>query len=259
MRLIILTSAASLLAMTSAFAADAYAPSSLKDTSASPVVYNWTGFYLGANVGGGWSQLDSSTTFDSVNAGFDPGDSVTLRHTNAASGIVGGGQAGFNWQTGSFLLGVESDFGFIGVSQTRDIVSGSIGGTGFGLGTTQDGGFLADVTGRAGYVSGPALFYVKGGWAYLDGKAAIHISPAIDGVGASKTGFGGWTLGGGIEYALSPAWSIKGEYQYFDFGSFDLTPDPKNNPKIVINNDLSVNVVRVGLNYHVGGGYSPLK
>jgi outer membrane immunogenic protein len=233
-----------------AAAADLY---SSKDAPA-PIVpaQSWTGFYIGANVGGGWRQLDSSLNlFDVIN----------INHTNADAGIAGGGQLGYNYQTGALLLGIEADVGVLGFSQTRDLISLSLGGASAGVGTKTESGLLADVTGRIGYAAGPALFYAKGGWAYLDASAGIHA--AVTGIdlsayNVSKSSFDGWTIGGGIEYALSPSWSLKGEYQYFDFGSFDLRPIAQA-PEFSIHNDLVVNIVKVGLNYHLNGGYAPLK
>ena len=231
-------------------AADLYAGNGLKD---SPVYAapTWTGFYIGANVGGGWSQLDSSITATNPRL-----DGLTLNHTNEASGVVGGGQVGYNWQTGAFVIGVEADFGGFGFSRTSDIITVN----GVGLGTKVDSGFAADVTGRLGYAAGPALFYVKGGWAYFDGNLGLDYPAtfASQVTNGSKSGVDGWTIGGGIEYMLSASWSVKGEYQYFDFGSFDLHPIALE-PKFCIHSDLNTNVVKVGLNYHFNNVYTPLK
>jgi opacity protein-like surface antigen len=249
--------AATALIATAAQAADPYSTANSISPIPTAAPVNFTGFYVGANVGGGWAQLYSSLTLAD---GF--GDAITLNHTNAASGVIGGGQAGYNWQTGSILLGVEADFGFWGISQTRDIVSASFFGESLALGTKIDNGFAADVTGRVGYVSGPALFYVKGGWAYFDGSAGIHATTTLADLSAnnvSKSGIDGWTLGGGIEYLLSPTWSIKGEYQHFDFGSFTLYPVASIR-ELAVSNNFTADVVKVGLNYHLGGtSYTPLK
>ena len=252
--------------------------------SASPVFTNqtpWTGFYFGINAGAGWAQLDSTfadsgtlggsastigaLTQSSVSA-ITPWD-LAVNHTNAATGALGGGQLGYNFQTGALVLGVEADFGYLGVSQTRDIISASLGSTNVAVGTKIDSGFLADVTGRLGYASGPALFYAKGGWAYFDGKAGTDGISALattvsstDFGDVSKSGLNGWVIGGGLEYLVSPAWSIKAEYLHYDFGSFDLQPiTVAGNTVPAITNTLTVDTVKVGLNYHVGATYAPLK
>ncbi len=240
-------SACALAVATQVNAADLYAPGGMKDTPY-VVAPTWTGFYVGANVGGGWSQLDSSWDFTRID----------INTTNEATGVVGGGQVGFNWQTGAFVIGAEADFDGFGFSHTRDIIS--IPALGRGLGTRIDSGFALDATGRLGYAAGPALFYAKGGYAYFDGKIGLDAPSPLN---VNKSGIDGWTIGGGIEYKFSSAWSVKGEYQYYDFGSVTLDPlaaiGRVGGP--TISNDLTVNVVKVGVNYYFGGccGYTPLK
>ena len=246
-RFLLLAAAAALLT-TPALAADLAATGGYKDAPIISTPANWTGFYVGGNVGGAWTQLDSS-----LNLSDGLGDTLNLNHTNAASGIAGGGQAGYNFQNGALVLGVEGDFGILGVSQTRDVVALTAGTDSIALGTKLDGGFAADITGRIGYAAGPALLYFKGGWAYLDATVGIDAPSPYN---VQKSGFSGWTLGGGMEYLLSPNWSVKAEYQYFDFGSVALDPIGKADSTLVgkypINNDLTANVVKVGLNYHIG-------
>ena len=181
--------------VTPAMAADMYASSSLKDAPvvAAPIT-TWTGFYLGGNAGGGWATLDSDNN----------------------TAFVGGGQIGYNYQTGQFVFGVESDID-VWVS------------TKAGANTDP---LLADVTGRLGYAMGPVLLYAKGGWAYLD----------------TLNGLDGWTVGGGVEYKFGPSWSMKGEYQHFDFSNVPGT-----------SSSLTAEVVKVGLNYHFANSYVPLK
>ena len=180
-------------------------------------------------------------------------DVVTVNNTNVASGVVGGGQVGYNYQSGAFVLGAEADFGGFGFSHTRDLIS--IPALSLGIGTKIEDGFALDVTGRLGYAAGPALFYVKGGYAYFDGKIGIDAPTPFN---VTKSGLDGWTIGGGIEYKINPSWSVKGEYQYFDFGNYDLVPI---NVFTAIHDNLTANVVKVGVNYFVGGpaGYTPLK
>jgi outer membrane immunogenic protein len=235
-------------------AADMYAQGGLKDAPYVAAAPTWTGFYIGANVGGGWSQLDSSVS------GTFLGITGTVNNTNEASGVVGGGQVGYNWQTGAFVLGVEADFGGFGFSRTKDVVTINSGAFAGSYGTKIESGFAADVTGRLGYAAGPALFYVKGGWAFFDGSLGLDFPSTLASFvkDTSKTGLDGWTIGGGIEYKISPAWSVKGEYQYYDFGSFDFHPI-LDAPKIALSNNLTANTVKVGVNYYFGNIYSPLK
>lgn len=148
------------------------------------------------------------------------------------------------------MFGIEADFGGLGISHSQTPYCSS------NLYYSHIGdGFYADVTGRLGYAVRPALFYAKGGWAYFDGGLNITDGAATPAVSATKNGVDGWIVGGGIEYKINPAWSVKGEYRYFDFGnvSVDLVPGAS------FTHDLTVNTVTVGVNYSVGNVYSALK
>ena len=264
MKRILITGVSLFALMGAANAADIYNGSTKDRPVAIEPAATWTGFYAGVNAGGAWTQFDTSWT-DSGTIGKTPW-ALTINHTNAADGFAGGGQLGYNWQTGAFLLGFESDIGYLGVQQDRKIVAASLGTYGVGVGTRIDSGLLVDVTGRIGWVSGPALFYAKGGWAYFDGTVGTSgisaLAATLKAKGfadVSKSGLDGWTIGGGIEYLVSPSWSIKAEYQYFDFGSFDLQPITVSTTIPALNNNLGVNIAKVGLNYHLNSGYAPLK
>jgi outer membrane immunogenic protein len=221
-------------------AADIYSQGGLKDVPyvAAPT---WTGFYVGANVGGAWANLKETLGADITGQGFS--------WDNYGTGVIGGGQVGYNYQTGAFVFGLEADFGGIGLSHSHLLVPDSR------FSSRDNSGFYADVTGRLGYAAGPALFYAKGGWAYFDGEVSYRDS-AVPANNGTHTGVDGWTVGGGIEYKLSPAWGLKGEYQYFDFGATDLKPF---NGTGTVSADLTVNVAKVGVNYYFGNVYSPLK
>ena len=94
---------------------------------------------------------------------------------DSASGVIGGGQIGYNWQANNvfngFVFGVEADFGGTGFSFNHHPFNNVL------LNDDMNSGFLADVTGRLGYASGPALFYIKGGWAWFDGGRTLDIAP----------------------------------------------------------------------------------
>lgn len=203
----------------------------------------WTGFYIGGHLGGAWG---SEKTTDKDREG-----DVNLTNIDP-HGVFGGGQIGYNWQHGNVVFGVEADLGGMDLSNTVHF--------GADFGVRQSGGLYGDVTGRLGYAFGPALVYAKGGFAYFNGQAELVQSPTAKGNTINPTDtFTGWTLGGGLEYALSPAWSVKAEYQHFDFGQEQSTVQAANNKVFHFGHDLTVDTVKAGINYHVGPSYEPLK
>jgi outer membrane immunogenic protein len=228
----------SIAALASANAADMYrAPEPFaggyKD---GPVYTSWAGFYVGAHLGGAWGDV-KVTDFDEDGNKF----------TNSSSGLIGGGTIGYNFQRGNIVFGAEIDLGGIDLKHSKvnpinsDIVSKS------------DSGFYVDATARLGYSFGQTLVYAKGGYAFYDGS--VSVSDLADPVTGKVSGLSGWTAGGGVEYKLNPAWSVKAEYQFFDFGT----------ERIVISggdrydNDLTVHSVKAGVNYHFIPAYEPLK
>ncbi len=232
----------SVVAIASANAADMYrAPAGgYKDTPAY-VGVDWSGAYLGGHVGGLWA---SDKVTDLEGYGFFPS------LTNKASGVFGGGQLGYNWQRGNIVFGVEADLGIMGINHTvTERIPASI-----------KDNYYADVTGRLGYAFGSALVYAKGGVAYFNGEAKV-VNPSRTFTAARD--FTGWTVGGGLEYALSPAWSVKGEYQHFDFGTANSAIygccKGGNMYNFHYAHDLTADAVSAGVNYHISPGYEPLK
>ncbi len=252
--------AGALAVATQVNAADIYG--GLKDAPVYVAAPVWTGFYIGAHLGGAWAGLE---TKDLDGVWGMPGDTFN----NVSPAIIGGGQVGYNYQSGSFVFGAEADFGGIGLSHSQRVMGS------FGLVySTIDSGFYTDVTGRLGYAAGPALFYVKGGWAFYDGNISLHddgvfagvFAPSAYSYSASASGVGGWTFGGGIEYKFSPSWGLKGEYRYFDFGNIttaNLYPANFWAPGSLANgrfeHSLTANSATVGVNYYIGSVYTPLK
>jgi outer membrane immunogenic protein len=202
--------------------------------------YNWSGFYLGANVGAAWGDL-TVKDLDEV-----PG---TLK--NRPTDVFGGGQFGWNFQSGSLVFGPEVDLGWMGLSHTA-----SQPGTGNIIRSGIESGFYGDVTGRLGYAFGPALLYGKGGFAFTEGPIS---NTDVGEFTAKVTGLTGWTAGGGIEYKLNRAWSLKAEYLHFDFGSERIVA-PTDGDRY--DNKLTIDTVKVGVNFRFGEGetrYVPLK
>jgi outer membrane immunogenic protein len=195
-----------------------------------PVVYpSWAGFYLGAHVGGAWSSLDVTN--------FDEEWPIVDKFKNKGSALFGGGTAGYNFQTGNLVYGVELDVGSLGLSHSKaePIDTGIISSVGSGL--------YLDATARLGYAFDNVLVYAKGGYAFYNGS----ISVTDVGEQALKvSGFNGWTVGGGVEYKFAPAWSVKAEYQFFDFGTSRLIMNDGDR----YDNSLTTHTLKAGLNYH---------
>jgi outer membrane immunogenic protein len=217
---------------------------------------SWAGPYVGATLGGGWTDNDvneavGATFCNPVVAGCtaEPAASAALAAavpstlSTRHSGAVGGGEFGYNWQMGQFLLGFEAD------------ISGStIAGGTFTSGASAVAGFPANtvavtasanakvdyigtVRGRAGYlVLPPLLTYLTAGLAYggassnttlaesVDGPCPCGASPAVH-VSNSAPRLG-WTFGGGVEYMFAPHWTVKAEYLYYDLGSVTYALPP---------------------------------
>jgi outer membrane immunogenic protein len=211
----------------------------------------WAGFYVGAHVGAAGAD-DKIADLDGLNGG--------ARYTLHSNGFTGGGQFGYNWQGAlgysPLVLGVEGDIGGMDFKSRRDDPHFP-GGTFNGL----EGGLYGDITGRAGIVLGQALAYGKAGFAFFDGDAFVDNSKGGFGGGRAFTHdtFTGWTAGGGLEFMVTPSWSIKGEFQHFDFGSQNATLHTIILGPFRYSNDLTVDTATLGINYHFGRGYEPLK
>ncbi len=184
--------------------------------------YDWTGFYFGANGGGGWGHSNWSGNATGI----------------GLAGGQAGGTVGYNRQLGNVVFGVEGDIdwsGFNGNSTT----AGCPGGC-----STSDS-WLSTVRGRVGYSFDRVMPYVTGGLAVGDIRAA---APGFAGGAATNAG---WTLGGGVEMALPGNWSAKAEYLRVDLGQFNCTGCtalPAGNVS------MQENVFRAGVNYHFGWG-----
>ena len=205
-----------------------------------PVVYNWTGFYIGGHVGYGWGSSDWNQTASSFGLALDR--SVTSANQN---GFLGGGQVGVNWQTGMWVFGVEGDWSWTDAN-------GCSGHTVFPAysGCTNNN-WYATVTGRLGVAFDRSLIYAKGGVAFADQDQSITFAGVTTTNTPSNTRTG-WTVGAGWEYALWDNWSAKIEYDFMDFGKesvgFNYTANPAGLTERW-NIDEQVHVVKLGLNY----------
>jgi outer membrane immunogenic protein len=195
-------------------------------------IYNWTGFYIGGHIGGAFS---GSTNFGGLATG------------NSNNGVfLGGVQGGADYQFASnWVIGAEAQYSWL--------ASGNIGATfpgGFVYTNNQRG--LGSVTGRLGYTWGPALLYVKGGYAYSDNNESVTLAGAPAAFGFDSSHSNGYTVGAGLEYMFAQNWSAKIEYQYYDFGKSSFVTPVALAPFGSFRTDDQT--VKVGLNYRFNWG-----
>lgn len=181
--------------------------------------YNWSGFYLGINGGGGWGRSDWTTT-----GSFD------------TSGGLVGGTIGYNYQMNQVVVGVEGDIDWANINGTTNVGCTAVGGTAC---QTSDN-WLSTVRGRLGYAADRFLPYVTGGAAFGDIKAS---GPGLSGVDTTNAG---WTVGGGIEFAIAGHWTAKAEYLYVDLGNVSCGAACG---AVTQNVSWRANIGRVGVNY----------
>ena len=252
-------------------ATDLYAPASMKDVPVVTPAPIWTGFYGGIHLGAAWTDLgvQRNVFYDGYGA-----PTVPVNDVISATGF-GGSQLGYNWQPvgSNFVFGVEVDLDGLGGNNERGGTAVTYDAQGIhnvlGVRVTEGGGFAGDFTGRVGYTWCNWMLYAKGGLAWfspdLQGTATIWDSKGVATLSANNSNeLTGWTVGAGLEWMLNPRWSVKAEYLYYDFGVKDSwnvntsIGNFENNWKW-FNNDLTVNTVKLGLNYHFASGYTSLK
>lgn len=181
-----------------------------------PRAYNWSGFYLGINGGYGFGTSSWTDT-----------DKFKVN-----GGLVGG-TAGYNWQVGQAVFGLEGDGDWSGIKGSTT--------TGCPLGCETRNNWLATARGRLGYAADRFMPYVTGGLAVGDIKA---ITPGVPGIDSTRTG---WTAGAGVEFAIAGPWTAKVEYLYVDLGSANCGLSCGGLPDDKV--DLKSNIVRAGINY----------
>jgi opacity protein-like surface antigen len=217
-------------------------------TPAMAAPWSWTGFYLGGYIG---AALASTDIVDPLGVPIY-GDNVR------SPGFIGGGQIGFNYQLGSIVFGVEADASWVDSDGTNTCFA--VSGTTASSNCRVRPDLYATVTGRLGYAVDRSLLYVKGGAAWTRGSVDIFVNQNNAGVFTSTSTFvtPGWTVGGGLEYALTPAWSVKLEYDYLNFSGQEVaTPYVAGNPfGIAPTTTISQHVhqAKLGLNYRFGPG-----
>lgn len=234
MRKLLLVTASAVALAAPAFGADMSSPQPMAYTKAPLVapVFTWTGLYLGGHAGYGWGRLRSIDP-----TGLTPDSVVDLK------GAVAGGQIGYLYQMGPWVLGVE------GALAWSDMKFNSVGP--FGIGTINvKNNYIGTVAGRAGYAFDRALLYGKGGVAFTRDNA--FVTDGLGGTGTAKFNRTGYVVGGGLEYAFWDKWSARVEYNYLDFGTkFEVPTATGGLIPIPSNMKNNFSTVTLGVNYHL--------
>lgn len=234
---------------------------------------DWSGFYFGANLGGAWGNSDASTNVDcnsrsNVNAYICSATALQsngVAEGNAGSGglsddgVTGGGQAGYNAQSGHFVYGVELDFNALDLHATRQGAGGYTPNGAFTIGSSLATNWLFTTRGRLGWNVSHVLVYATGGLAVTDLEVTSTYSDNL-GPGTSLTSSStdtkvGYVVGGGVEWMLTGNWTMRGEYLYVDFGSVSTSGlltnagFPGQSNPFSTSEDLSAHIARAGVNY----------
>ncbi|SHH66526.1 outer membrane protein [Bradyrhizobium erythrophlei] len=238
-----------------ALSASAYAADlPMKAMPAPEQIWTWTGFYIGAHAGAGWG-----TTETNLVSASGPGIPTTPFNLalaqNSRSGFLGGGQVGYNYQSGWAVFGIQGDIAGMDVKGTTPCLEV--------IACTSKSDWLATVTGRfGGVVADRTLLYIKGGGAWMHNDQSATVSTALVGGGGGIVGAAGaltsasststgWLLGMGAEYAFARNWTGFLEYDYIEFQSknvaFSVSAAPGDFLNASVVNKLSI--AKVGVNY----------
>lgn len=229
-----------------------------------PSEYDWSGFYAGATVGGAWSDVSSHAT-------GQPGDglivlpvadaefiSQTGETSDSNATATGSIEAGWNWQSGELLLGIETDYGWFSLDEQRSrtyqsalLISPPVTSNTREQVTSD---WIWTLRPRVGYVRGPLLIYATAGLAATEVEYAFEYddtqSPAATGRFEASDTKTGWTAGLGGAYMLTPNIIVKGEWLYADFGSIRVSGETSQGfAQITSEADIKANILRVGFDY----------
>jgi outer membrane immunogenic protein len=247
MKRILIASAVALAAGGQALAADLpppMAPPPRAPATYVPVVplYNWSGFYIGANLGAGWNSTGSIT--DTAGSTFG---------TTTNTSFLGGGQVGVNYEFwGGVVVGAEAMFDWL--PNTKNTINATNG-----LNTASaniNNRWLTTATGKLGYAWDRVLLYGKGGGAWVGtNNPSITVNGAPASFATNSSNNFGWTAGLGVEWAFAGNWSARAEWDYVRLQNQSYTVaagGPFGGDVISVNNR-SINMFTAGLNYKFGG------
>ena len=199
-----------------------------------PLLPAWQGFYIGGNVGYGEADFEHGADlvrydFDPVLGVFAPGVAASLSNGFTADGLIGGVQAGYNWQVNSLVFGLEGDISFADWSHESVAFDNPLDA--FGIAADVEGivsadiDLLASIRGRVGMAFGNALVYGTGGVAFADAKARLRVDlvddATVENIWEESADFNdvGFVIGGGTAWMVIPqtfSVGVEGLYYVFD-------------------------------------------
>jgi outer membrane immunogenic protein len=236
------------IASSSALAADmrpAPAPVYTKAPMVAP--FSWTGFYIGGNLGGAWTNTNITDSLFGLN--FSNGNNAVF---------VAGGQVGFNYEfSNNVVVGVEGDFDWAANNNGNTVAV--IGPLGQSFTASANDRWMATAAGRLGYAFDRWMIYAKGGGGWV-GANSFNVTDITTGAtfspGSNST-VTGWLVGGGFEWAFAGNWSLRAEYDYFGLSgrSFTVTTGILAGDTFSTGSS-NIQMATVGINYRFGGmGY----
>ena len=218
--------------------------------------FSWTGCYLGGHVGGAFAHKDITDPVQLVQDSFlFPGATTGVTTVNPSpSGAVIGGQIGCDYEFASnFVIGVEGSASGSTMRSSQNAVL-PLGNPDIAL-VQANTDFLVGLTGRIGYAFDTVLLYARGGAALAGDK--FEVSGTFTGLPYDFRGLDnryGWVVGGGVDWAFTPHWSVNFEYDYYQFGHGNVAMvDGINGFSGLVDVRQNVQVAKVGVNFHVWG------
>ena len=209
---------------------------------------NWTGVYIGGHLGGGRSSEEWADPFASTPGTGGFVNFAGFGDRTHAMGPLGGGQIGFDYQAGRWVFGVGADASVAHLRGENTCFSG-LGGV--NCQTVVNA--LGAATARVGYAWDRSLAYVKGGYAWVNSTYDVNgnTGALALGYGSTKVTAGGWTVGTGVEYALTNSWATFVEYDHIGLGNKAVafpTVAVINAQPLTVRQ--SVDLIKLGVNYH---------
>ena len=205
--------------------------------------YDWSGFYVGVNAGGGWSQECFTIT---NNAGVPVGPASEGCHT--ANGGLVGGEIGYRWQTGSWIFGLEAQGDWANLKGSNSSLTAIIPAS-----NQTKVNAIGLFSGQIGYAWNNVLWYVKGGAAVADDRYTTYFNATgVVIYQASETRVGG-AVGTGIEVGFAPNWSVGLEYDHLFMGTRNIAFQPI--AAVTRSDDIKqgIDMATIRLNYRFGG------